>query len=61
MRVKNLILILGVIVAYLGIIGYVRMSNDRTIEKRDYQVWREDYIKNQSESEQYVNLSLIHI
>lgn len=33
MRVKNLILILGVIVAYLGIIGYVRMSNDRTIEK----------------------------
>ena len=55
MRVKNLILILGVIVAYLGIIGYVRMSNDRTIEKRYYQVWREDYIKNQSESEQYVN------
>ena len=53
MRVKNLILILGVIVAYLGIIGYVRMSNDRTIEKRYYQVWREDYIKNQSE--QYVN------
>lgn len=34
MRVKNLILILGVIVAYLGIIGYVRMSNDHTIEKR---------------------------
>lgn len=55
MRVKNLILILGVIVAYLGIIGYVRMSNDRMIEKRYYQVWREDYIKNQSESEQYVN------
>lgn len=55
MRVKNLILILGVIVAYLGIIGYVRISNDRTIEKRYYQVWREDYIKNQSESEQYVN------
>lgn len=55
MRVKNLILILGVIVAYLGIIVYVRISNDRTIEKRYYQVWREDYIKNQSENEQYVN------
>lgn len=51
MRVKNLILILGVIVAYLGIIVYVRISNDRTIEKRYYQVWREDYIKNQSENE----------
>lgn len=34
MRVKNLILILGVIVAYLGIIVYVRISNDRTIEKK---------------------------
>lgn len=55
MRVKNLILILGVIVAYLGIIVYVRISNDRTIEKRYYQVWQEDYIKNQSENEQYVN------
>ena len=48
MKVKNLILILGTIIAYLGIIGYVRMSNDRTLEERYYHEWREDYIKNKN-------------
>ena len=55
MKVKNLILILGTIIAYLGIIGYVRMSNDRTLEERYYHEWREDYIKNKNQNEQYVN------
>ena len=49
MKVKNLILILGTIIAYLGIIAYVRMSNDRTLEERCYHSWREDYIKNKNQ------------
>ena len=49
MKVKNLILILGTIIAYLGIIAYVRMSNDRTLEERYYHSWREDYIKNKNQ------------
>lgn len=55
MRVKNLILIWATIVAYLGIVGYVRMSNDRTLEERYYQSWRQDYIQNKGQNEQYVN------
>ena len=55
MKIKNLLLIIGVVIAYVCIIGYVRISNDRTLEERYYQSWRKDYIKNKNQSEQYVN------
>lgn len=55
MRVKNLILVLLAIVVYLGIIGYVRISNDWMLDEKYYRSWRHDYVKSQGREKEYVN------